>query len=453
MKEETQEVVYKFRDFKIDPQIISVLERSNFITPTPIQHKVIPIALEDKDVVGIAQTGTGKTLAFGIPIIQKIIQTRSQALIILPTRELALQVEEMLQKICKQFGINTAVLIGGASMRVQLNDLKRNPQIIIATPGRLCDHLKQKNYSLKNIRTIVLDEADRMLDIGFAPQIKRILEDAPKERQTMLFSATMPDEIAKISTHYMRTPLRIEIAPQGTSAEKVEQEMYLIKKEAKSQLLEDVLTNTSEADKVLIFVRTKYGARKLSDEIKNMKYTANDIHSNKSLFQRKEALAGFKSGKYKVLVATDIASRGIDVHNISIVVNYDLPDDISDYVHRIGRTGRAQNSGKAITFVTPNEKFVVEKIERLIKKQIQLVRTPMLPEKRASITPVEERFYGSRGTNRNGGSGRGGSQRSEGGYRGANSRNGRTEIRVKRKKGEISTGFNRRRSRNSIQEY
>lgn len=397
MKDEKQEgMPSKFRDFEIDPSLISVLERNKFITPTPIQSKVIPIALNGGDVIGIAQTGTGKTLAFGIPIVQKIIKGNCQALIVLPTRELALQVEEMLQKICRQFNINTAVLIGGASMRTQLGQLNRRPQIIISTPGRLCDHLKQKTYSLKNIKIIVLDEADRMFDVGFAPQIKKILDDAPENIQTLLFSATMPDEIAKMSVNYMRTPLRIEVAPQGTSAENVEQEMYLIKKEARSQLLEDILTKSSIQDKVLIFVRTKYGAKRLAGEIKAMGFTASDIHSNKSLAQRKEALAGFKSGKYKVLVATDIASRGIDVHNIAAVINYDLPDDVTDYVHRIGRTGRAESSGKAITFVSQNEKFVITKIERLIKKQIKLKNTPILPEKRASIVPTGERFYGHR---------------------------------------------------------
>ena len=380
----------KFENLKIIPELLSILKKNNFVNPTPIQHQVIPVALEGNDVVGIAQTGTGKTLAFGIPLIQKLIKTNGQALILLPTRELALQVNDVLRMLCGSSKISTAVLIGGASMYLQIKDLRKNPRIIVATPGRLDDHLRQKNCTLDKINTIVLDEADRMFDIGFSRQIKEIIAKAPKERQTLLFSATMPEEIAKIALHHMKTPLRIEVATQGTASKNVEQEIFIVEKENKIKLLEHILKENYYS--ILIFVRTKHGAKRLTQAIIKMGHPASEIHSNKSLSQRKAALAGFKAGKYRALVATDIASRGIDVKNISLVLNYDLPDDVNDYVHRIGRTGRAENKGKAVTFVTQTEKYLIRKIERLIKKEIRISSTPKLPntENRMEISGARE---------------------------------------------------------------
>lgn len=364
------------------------MQKNNFITPTPIQHQVIPVASEGNDVVGIAQTGTGKTLAFGIPLVQKLMEKDGQALILLPTRELALQVNDVLKLLCHNFKMPTAVLIGGASMHMQVKDLRRNPRIVIATPGRLDDHLRQKKYSLEKINTIVLDEADRMFDIGFSKQIKDIIAKAPKDRQTLLFSATMPEEIAKIAIHHMKTPLRIEIAAQGTASKNVEQEIFIVSKENKFTLLEHILEDKYYS--ILIFVRTKHGAKKLTQAINKLGISAAEIHSNKSLAQRKASLAGFKAGKYRVLVATDIASRGIDVKDISLVLNYDLPDDVSDYVHRIGRTGRGNHSGKAITFVPQSDKYLIRKIERLIKKEIKIARTPNLPNLKPETDLPEE---------------------------------------------------------------
>ena len=373
----------RFRDLGIAKNFLSILEKHNFIKPTPIQHQAIPPLLEGKDVVGIAQTGTGKTLAFGIPLLQQLAIRKGQGLVILPTRELALQVDEVLHQIGKPLGLKTSVLIGGAAMGRQVRELKRNPHVIVATPGRLADHIKQGNVVLNKMSVVVLDEADRMLDVGFLPEINRILSGCPKNRQTVLFSATMPSAIAKIASQHMKTPLRIEVAPQGTSAKKVEQELFIVSKPDKIRLLDKVLAEHEGS--TIVFSRTKFGAKKIARKVRAMGHTATEIHSNKSLNQRKKALAGFKSGEYRVMVATDIAARGIDVDDIKLVVNFDLPDNSEDYVHRIGRTGRAGKEGKAISFATHDQKKDVKQIERLIRKSLPLMKAGTLPEPRAPI--------------------------------------------------------------------
>jgi len=377
-----------FTELGLAKSLLNVLEQNKFIHPTPIQHQCIPLALAGNDVVGIAQTGTGKTLAFGLPMIQRLGKEKGQGLILLPTRELALQVEEVLQKVGRSLGLKTAVLIGGAPMFRQTQALKRNPHIIVATPGRIIDHLQQKTVSLDNVKVLVLDEADRMLDIGFMPQIKQILKHAPKERQTLLFSATMPSAIAELSSQFMKMPLRIEVAPAGTPAANVEQEVYIIKKEAKMQLLEKILNDNTGS--VLLFSRTKFGAKRIAAQLRAINQAAVEIHSNRSLAQRRAALDGFKSGTYRVLVATDIAARGIDVNNIALVINYDLPDALEDYVHRIGRTGRAGKYGKAITFATPGEEYDIHKIEKIIKKTIPILSLPALAPKSKPIAELDK---------------------------------------------------------------
>lgn len=383
-----------FNGLGIVPELLEALNYWKFTTPTSIQKQCIPAALEGKDIVGIAQTGTGKTLAFGIPMIQLLGHSKDQGLILLPTRELALQVDEVLRKIGKKIGLKTAVLIGGASSSQQLVALRRQPQIIISTPGRLIDHLKQGNLFLYRVKMIVLDEADRMFDIGFIPQIKEILSFAPKERQTLMFSATMPKAIAEVAAQFMKTPWRIEVAPAGTTATQVAQEIFLVPKENRLQLLDKLLTdNTGTA---LIFSRTKRGAKKIAGLVREMGHSAVEIHSNRSLSQRQVALAGFKNGKYRVLVATDIAARGIDVSDISLVINYDLPTSPDDYVHRIGRTGRAGKTGKAISFVSPEERTTVREIEKLIKKIIPVSALPVLPPRRQSKVEDKKRYYGRR---------------------------------------------------------
>ncbi|MEK7554925.1 MAG: DEAD/DEAH box helicase [Patescibacteria group bacterium] len=373
-----------FYGLGIAPNIISVLDRLNFKTPTPIQGKSIPHGLEGKDLIGLAQTGTGKTLAFGIPMIQAALQGK-RGLVILPTRELALQVQETFEKVGGPLGIKTARLIGGEPIGRQIQMLRRNPMIVICTPGRMIDHLEQRTISLGATKVLVLDEADRMLDMGFAPQLKRILTTVPRERQTMLFSATMPDEIVSIAQSYMKLPVRIEIAPSGTTTERVTQELFFVSKPDKSRLLEKVLREYHGS--VLVFSRTKFGARKIASSVRSFGHTAAEIHSNKSLNQRREALDGFRNGKYRILVATDIAARGIDVKGIELVLNYDLPSNPEDYVHRIGRTARAGAAGHAISFATPDQRGDVKSIERLIRATLPLSRLPDLPPPRMPITP------------------------------------------------------------------
>lgn len=392
---QTTQAVPRFSDLGIAENILAVLDQY-YTEPTPIQHKVIPVALAGNDIVGIAQTGTGKTLAFGLPMLQKIISGNGQGLVILPTRELALQVDEVMQKIGRPLRLKTAVLIGGASSYNQVQMLRRNPHVIIATPGRLADHLQQKNLRLDNVSVIVLDEADRMLDIGFLPQIKQILSAAPKERQTMLFSATMPPKIAQIATTYMKSPQRIEVSPAGTPATHIEQAVFYISSDSKMQLLDKILTETDGT--VLVFSRTKHGAKKITVNVSAMGHSAVEIHSNKSLAQRREALSGFKSGKYRVMIATDIASRGIDVNNISLVINFDLPDNSEDYVHRIGRTGRAGAKGRALTFATFSERGDIRYIEKLIRKPLPVLQATELPAKRAPVfVPADrEESFGHR---------------------------------------------------------
>lgn len=361
-----------FYGLGIAPKILELLNRMKFKTPTPIQYKAIPIAIEGQDIVGIAQTGTGKTMAFGIPMVQRLAQGPGRGLILVPTRELALQVDEAIHEIARPFGQRSAVLIGGASMNNQMRMLRRNPRIIIATPGRLNDHLRQRTLRLNDFKILVLDEADRMLDMGFMPQIEQVLMNLPKERQTMLFSATIPEKVVRIATKYMRLPVSVEIARSGTAAKNVTQELFIINREDKIKLLEKLLYQYRGA--VLIFIRTKRGAARITRDIRALGHNVAEIHSDRSLRQRREALDGFKTGRYRILVATDIAARGIDVKEIELVINYDLPDDAENYVHRIGRTGRASHEGRSISFATPDQRGEVRDIERVMQKALPVVK-------------------------------------------------------------------------------
>ena len=394
-----------FEGLGIAPKLLEILAHNKFTTPTPIQLQSIPIGIEGKDVMGIAQTGTGKTLAFGIPMIQRLAQQKGRGLVILPTRELAIQVDEAMQKIGRSLGLKTVVLIGGDSMSRQIRGLRANPHIIIGTPGRINDHLEQRTLDVSAVNILVLDEADRMLDMGFEPQIKKILNKVPAKRQTMLFSATMPNEIVKIATSYMSLPVRVEVAPAGTTARDVAQEVYFVSRDQKVPLLSQVL----EAHKgsVLVFTRTKFGAKKIAHAVRQMGHTSSEIHSNRSLSQRREALDGFKIGRYRVLVATDIAARGIDVVGIELVVNYDLPENPEDYVHRIGRTARAGMSGKAVSFATPDQRYDVRSIERLIRVALPIKTLPTLAPSAIKELSREEFRPQRRGSARSPYSGRG----------------------------------------------
>lgn len=386
-----------FYGLGIAPQLLDVLGKMKFHTPTPIQHKAIPLALEGQDVIGIAQTGTGKTLAFGIPMIQRLAQKKGKGLVLVPTRELALQVHQSLLRVDSK--IKQAVLIGGAPMHRQIQDLQRHPRIIVATPGRLIDHMEQRRVSLNDIEILVLDEADRMLDMGFAPQIQRILSAIPRDKQTMLFSATMPQQIMALASSYMKLPVHVEVARSGTVAEQITQELFIVKKEAKKDLLQKLLDQYHGT--ILLFSRTKIGARKITRFIRDIRHSAAEIHSDRTLKQRREALEGFKSGRYRILVATDIASRGIDVSGIELVINYDLPDESENYIHRIGRTGRAGDKGHAITFATPDQGKNVRDIEKLMRTVLPISEHPEMPLE--SFFEAPARKVGSFGGRRFGG--------------------------------------------------
>jgi ATP-dependent RNA helicase RhlE len=423
----TQKVPQKqgpnFDGLGIAPRILELLDRIKFKTPTPIQQKAIPIAIEGKDIIGIAQTGTGKTHSFAVPMIQLLAQKNGVGLVLAPTRELAIQIDEAFRGIAAPFGMKTACLIGGAPMQPQINDLNKNPRVVIATPGRLIDHMSQWHFMPDEVTMLVLDEADRMLDMGFAPQLEKIMRVLPKNRQTMLFSATMPETIMQMTSKYMKLPVRVEIAPSGTAAELVTQELFIVKKEAKTSVLKRILAQYHGS--VLLFSRTKFGARKINRSIKDMGYSCAEIHSNRSLPQRREALEGFKTGRYKVLVATDIAARGIDVTGIELVLNYDLPEDAENYVHRIGRTGRAGHNGHAISLATPDQINDVKEIEKIIKTTLPRAKNSEIPQEQFMLNPPpkQERGYrGGREHHRGGGGGGGGRSRGGGGQRRPGSR-------------------------------
>lgn len=372
-----------FDGLGIADRLLNSLTKKGFVNPTPIQHQAIPLALEGKDLVGVAQTGTGKTLAFGIPMIQRLAVVKGKGLILLPTRELAVQVEESLRNIGRDIGLRTAVLIGGDSMGKQLSALRNKPHIIIATPGRLNDHLERGSVILSDTSVLVLDEADLMFDMGFLPQIEKIIAKTPKTRQTMLFSATMPPEIIRLAEKHLSSPLRIEVAFAGKTADGVDQEIVVINKEARFDYLGKLLNDY--AGSVLVFCRTKRGVHAITRKINQLGFEAGEIHSDRSQAQRQQALNAFKQGRIRILVATDIAARGIDVSGIELVVNYDLPDDTEDYVHRIGRTARAGKTGKAISLATPDQISDIRQIERLIKKSIPLTKMAHFEERHVSV--------------------------------------------------------------------
>lgn len=354
-----------FYHLGLSPDMLGVLDRLKFTTPTPIQQQAIPIGLEGKDIMGIAQTGTGKTMAFGIPTIQRLAAEGGQAVILVPTRELAIQVEEALSPLLVPFKMTSAVLIGGIKISMQLPDLANNPDIIIATPGRMNDHIYQGTIDLGRVKVAILDEADRMLDMGFEPQVNSVLRCLTNKEQTMLFSATMPADILKLANKYMNLPIRIEIAPSGTATKDVSQELFIVKENLKNDAVKMLLREYKGT--VLVFTRTKMKASRVTRNIRNMGHKVAEIHSDRTMGQRTQAIEGFKRGRYRVLVATDVAARGIDISMIELVINYDLPDDAENYVHRIGRTGRAGKEGHAVTLATPTQSQDIKRIENLIK--------------------------------------------------------------------------------------
>jgi len=371
----------EFYDLGIAPFLLKTIVKFNFKNPTPIQKEAIPAGIQGDDIIAIAQTGSGKTLAFGIPMIQRLSKTkRGTGLILVPTRELAIQVDEALQSLCRPLHMRSTVIIGGASMSMQQYSLTKNPRIIIATPGRLLDHMERRNINLTNIDVFILDEADRMLDMGFVPDIKKIIKSIPEKRQTMLFSATMPKEIEAIAEQLMENPVHIEIDRSGATPTEVSHEMFFIKNQDKCRLL--ALQLKQYSGPVLVFTRTKRMASKLTDKVNNMGFAAAEIHSNRSMGQRRQALEGFKRGRYQILIATDIAARGIDVTGIELVVNYDMPANSEDYVHRIGRTGRAGKTGHAISYANTDQKGSIRDIERFMRTKLAISTLPTLPSEK-----------------------------------------------------------------------
>lgn len=379
-----------FAELGVAPEVCARLLHHHIDTPTPIQAAAIPIAMAGHDLIGLAQTGTGKTFAFGIPISHRLRQGQV-ALILAPTRELAQQIVESFAKI----GISSVLVIGGASMNRQVRDLKARPSVIVATPGRLIDHLQQRTINLRNVSIVVLDEADRMLDMGFAPAIRTIMRQLPEQRQTMLFSATMPNTIANLADEFLDRPKRPDVAPPGTAAHLVKQEVVYLAQDRKQDYLRTLIGKTRGS--TLVFARTRHGARKLARMLHNDGHKSAEIHADRSLAQRRAALEGFKSGQYRVLVATDIAARGIDVKDIELVINFDVPQSPEDYVHRIGRTGRAGAEGRAVTLALLDQAKDVASIERLMAKPIPVSPhgepAPILtrPSKTAMLAAIPRR--------------------------------------------------------------
>jgi len=384
--------------------ILRALAAENYTLPTPIQAKAIPALLEGRDLLGIAQTGTGKTAAFGLPLLQKLSTghvppgpKQARALILAPTRELAVQIEQSLRTYGRFLNLKLAVILGGVSQNNQVRAMARGVDILVATPGRLLDLVQQKHVRLDAVECFIVDEADRMLDMGFIRDVRKLAALLPKKRQSMLFSATMPDDIAKLAHEMLNQPQRIEIAPQGRTADRVTQKLYFVPMPQKRQLLSELLKDVS-LNRVIVFTRTKHGANRVAEHLSRTGVVAEAIHGNKSQNARQRALEMFRDGKARVLVATDIAARGIDIDNISHVVNFELPNEPESYVHRIGRTARAGTDGIAISFCDPSERGYLRDIERLIHIKIEVVahELPELTEEQRRQMEEPRRPHGHR---------------------------------------------------------
>lgn len=381
----------KFEDLQLAPELLKALTQEGYELPSPIQEKAIPPALEGRDVLGCAQTGTGKTAAFALPILQRLMATKKpkriiRSLILTPTRELALQISESFEAYGRFSGLTPAVIFGGVSAKPQIMELKRGVDILIATPGRLNDLISQQEVDLKNVEIFVLDEADRMLDMGFIADVKKIIARLPHERQTLFFSATMPPEITRLINSILKNPVKVEVTPSSTTVDTIEQSVYFVDKVNKISLLVELL-KSSKILSALVFTRTKHGADKVVKELARNNVEAQAIHGNKSQGARQTALGNFKDGKTRVLVATDIAARGIDIDELSHVFNYDIPNISETYVHRIGRTGRAGLGGIAISFCDFEEKAFLADIEKLIGKKVPVISEHSFPMKVFEILP------------------------------------------------------------------
>src|SRR6267378_2019755 len=384
-------MIRSFNEMHLSAPMLDAIARAGYTSPTPIQARAIGIALDGKDLIGCAQTGTGKTAAFAIPIIERLCASRpgagARALVLAPTRELALQIAEHFAMLGGARGLRTVTLIGGEPMGPQLAGLQRRPDVIVATPGRLFDHLERRSLGLGTLRIVVLDEADRMLDMGFAPQVERILRVTPLDRQTLCFSATMPIEVETLVRRHLVRPVRIEVGVSAKPVAKVTQHLYKAATQDKTPLLLKLLGE--ELGRTLVFTRTKHRADRVARAVGAAGHRVTRLHADRSMSQRREALDGFRNGRYRVLIATDIAARGIDVPEIAHVVNFDMPHTAEDYIHRIGRTARAEASGRATSFASPEEHEQLRVIERHLGHQVprHCLYFGSAPRRRAWLLP------------------------------------------------------------------
>ncbi|MCK5073123.1 MAG: DEAD/DEAH box helicase [Bacteriovoracaceae bacterium] len=370
-----------FKSLNLLPSIMKAIENKGYEVPTPIQSQAIPHLLKGKDLLGIAQTGTGKTAAFSLPILNRLAENkvktkpaRVRTLILTPTRELASQIDLNVKLYGKGLKLFSTVIFGGVGHRPQIQAMSKGVDILVATPGRLLDLMNDGHVLFEQLEVFVLDEADRMLDMGFIRDVKKIISKLPEKRQTLLFSATMPNDISMLATSLLKDPVRVEVTPQATTVEKIEQNVNLLERSNKPLLLKSILKNRS-FKRVLVFTKTKHGADRVVKHLDKESILSAAIHGNKSQGARERALGNFRAGKIRVLVATDIAARGIDVSNVSHVINYNLPDDPKSYVHRIGRTARAGNNGVAISFCDESEVKLLKSIEKFIKCKVPVDKT------------------------------------------------------------------------------
>jgi ATP-dependent RNA helicase RhlE len=361
-----------FDSFQLDPRILAGVRTFGYVEPTPIQIQAIPPILAGQDVLGLAQTGTGKTAAFVLPMLQRLLtgpRGRVRALIVTPTRELAEQIHEHIGALGRQTRLRSVTVYGGVSMSAQIQKLRDGVEIVVACPGRLLDHLKQGQINLSHVEVLVLDEADRMFDMGFLPEVRKIIKHVPARRQTLFFSATMPEDVRQLARDVLGSPTRVQIG-EAAPATTVSHALYPVEPHLKTALLLELLRHT-DTDSVLVFTRTKHRARRLGEQLKKAGHSATSLQGNLSQNKRQAALDGFRSGKYQIMVATDIAARGIDVSSISHVINYDMPDTAEAYTHRIGRTGRAAKTGDAFTLVTSEDTDMVRAIERVLGSKVE----------------------------------------------------------------------------------
>jgi len=374
---ESMESGAAFRALGLSEEVLRAVRDAGYSEPTPIQSQAIPLILRGRDVMGLAQTGTGKTAAFTLPIIERLAggPRRTRVLILTPTRELCVQVEASFKKYARHAPLAVASVYGGVPLDPQEQQLRAGVDVVVATPGRLIDHLERQNVTFDDLEVLVLDEADRMLDMGFAPQINRVVSDVPPYRQTLLFSATMPPEVEALARKYLRKPIVVQVGRRSAAANSVTHYVYPVPRERKSALLADLLKREA-MESVLVFTRTKHGADRVVRHLEREGIRAAAMHADKTQPQRTRALDDFKAGRVRVLVATDIAQRGLDITSITHVINYDVPQQAEDYVHRIGRTGRAASEGDAFTFMSPDEIAMVRTIERVIGQEIPRISVP-----------------------------------------------------------------------------